>query len=588
MATGYIMETPDLYTCQVCLENMLELNPRLLSCHHTFCEGCLRNQIRGQKLTCPTCRLETVIPDGDVTKLTKDFRLLQIKEHVEKMATKPSSYCQLCSKSVASCVCETCNKLICDTCRDKHGRIKLFKDHNIQKLCQKHPEFGISHICIKCVETVCGTCILLDHSDHEDQIQAYKDGINSLTTHIKDSILQIQQMIKGKTAEKQREQTNQVTINDTKHKLEVKRKQLEREIAEIDNKLKKETQKENNAVQMIKAFEEQINNYQKIEDKLRNLERNVSLGDIHDGNKIMEALQTEFKIPQSRALDPTNYRQTVISSRNIDKWVQNPQLVLDIDKNSGFKIKQPVGITCSHQGYLFIADKQSQFVTKINDNGEVISKIQKTQQHGNVVNVRTFGDVLYIGQEKCITKHSLSDPDRDIEEYHPDVTEMYDFDVVNEQMFIVTEKKGRVYEYNTVTKITKKVLVKEGAKWGTYITCVQCEDGLRFILSFNSLQLIEIYNRDWQLLTSISKYGSGSFNQPGATCVTPGGFLVADWDNHRISYFNIDGQFKQHVVTKKNGLQYPSGLCYKAPFIWVTQYAWFTTGKVRCYLVSNR
>ena len=54
MATGYIMETPDLYTCQVCLENMLELNPRLLSCHHTFCEGCLRNQIRGQKLTCPS------------------------------------------------------------------------------------------------------------------------------------------------------------------------------------------------------------------------------------------------------------------------------------------------------------------------------------------------------------------------------------------------------------------------------------------------------------------------------------------------------------------------------------------------------
>ena len=381
MATGYKMETPDLYICQVCLEDMLELNPRLFTCHHTFCEGCLKNIIRGQKISCPTCRLETAVPQADVTKLTKDFRLLQMKEHMEKMATKPTSYCQLCKKSVVSCVCETCNNLICDACKDKHGRMKLFKDHNILKLC---------------VETVCGTCILLDHSDHEDRIQAYKDGINSLTTHIKDLILRIQQMIKGKTAEKQREQTKKVTINETKRKLEIKRRELEREIAEIDNTLKKETQNEENVDQKIKESEEQINNYQKIEEKLKNLEKNVSQGDIHDENKIMEAVQAEFKIHQTRVSDPTNYRQTVVSSRNIDKWVQNPQLVIDIDENSGFEIKEPVGIACSDQGYLFIADNKLPFVTKINDNGEVISKIQTTVEHGNVINVRTFGDVLFV------------------------------------------------------------------------------------------------------------------------------------------------------------------------------------------------
>ena len=175
-----------------------------------------------------------------------------MKEHMEKMATKPTSYCQLCKKSVVSCVCETCNNLICDVCKDKHGRMKLFKDHNILKLCKKHPERGISHICIKCVETVCGTCILLDHSEHEDRIQGYKDGISSLITRINESILQIQQMIEGKTLEKQREQTNKVRINETKRKLEIKRRELEREIAEIDNTLKKETQNEDNADQKIK------------------------------------------------------------------------------------------------------------------------------------------------------------------------------------------------------------------------------------------------------------------------------------------------------------------------------------------------
>ena len=146
---------------------------------------------------------------------------------------------------------------------------------------------------------------------------------------------------------------------------------------------------------------------------------------------------------------------------------------------------------------------------------------------------------------------------------------------------------GRVYEYNTETKLTKQVLVKEGEKWGTYITCAHCEEGLRFILSFTSLHRIEIYNSDWHLLTSISKCGSGSFKRPRSTCVTPGGLLVADFCNHRISYFNIDGQFKQHVVTQKDGLVDPWGLCYKAPFIWVTQYATGWPCKVRCYLVLN-
>ena len=588
MATGYSTETPDLYTCQVCLEDMLQLNPRLLSCHHTFCEGCLKNLIRGQKISCPTCRLETPVPQGDVTKLTKDFRLLQIKEHMEEMATKPSSYCQLCKKSVASGICETCNKLICDICKDKHSKMKLFKNHNIQKLCRKHPESGISHICIKCVETVCGTCIFLDHSDHEDQIQAYKDGINSIKKHIKDSILRIQQMINSKTAEKQREQAIKVTINKTTRKLEIERKELERQIAEIDNKLKKEAQNEKNADQKIKESGELIKNYGEIEDKLRNLELSVSQGDIHDGNKIMEAMQKEFEIHQPRVLDLTYYREPVVSFRNIDKWVQNPQLVLDIDENSGFEMKMPVGIACSDQGYLFIADNKLPFVTKINDNSEVTLKIQTKKEHGKVVNVRTLGDVLYIGQENCITKHILSNPGRDTEEYHPDVTKMCDFDVVNEQMFIITEEEGCVCEYNTVTKLTKQVLVKEGVNRGIYITCVHCKEGLRFILSFNSLHRIEIYNRDWKLLTSISEYGSGSLYRPRSTCVTPNGFLVADWCNDRISYFNIDGQYKQRVVTKKDGLDGPWGLCYKAPFIWVTQYSTGRPGKVRCYLLSSK
>ena len=40
--------------CSVCLENFQ--TPKLLSCMHTFCEGCIEKLIENQAITCPECR----------------------------------------------------------------------------------------------------------------------------------------------------------------------------------------------------------------------------------------------------------------------------------------------------------------------------------------------------------------------------------------------------------------------------------------------------------------------------------------------------------------------------------------------------
>lgn len=71
----------EIVTCAVCLE--IYTNPRLLNCHHSFCEACLEGLAgyhikRGVMLTCIACPLCTKVTDmtqfGGIKSLPCDFR----------------------------------------------------------------------------------------------------------------------------------------------------------------------------------------------------------------------------------------------------------------------------------------------------------------------------------------------------------------------------------------------------------------------------------------------------------------------------------------------------------------------------------
>ena len=48
-------------SCQICFEHFEEDGdhvPRIVPCHHTLCEKCVKGMIRENKIICPECRKE--------------------------------------------------------------------------------------------------------------------------------------------------------------------------------------------------------------------------------------------------------------------------------------------------------------------------------------------------------------------------------------------------------------------------------------------------------------------------------------------------------------------------------------------------
>ena len=69
MATGGVTCEEELYIfemfeCSVCLESLINKQPRLLSCGHTFCTPCLQQLSAGNTVNCPKCRSPTRLPPG--------------------------------------------------------------------------------------------------------------------------------------------------------------------------------------------------------------------------------------------------------------------------------------------------------------------------------------------------------------------------------------------------------------------------------------------------------------------------------------------------------------------------------------------
>ena len=82
--------------------------------------------------------------------------------------------------------CQECSQPLCDLCSQKHNKLTIFANHHLYKFCPIHADGMAAYLCVKCVQPVCSTCIMLEHSEHETDIRPYTEGKQEFIAHIKD------------------------------------------------------------------------------------------------------------------------------------------------------------------------------------------------------------------------------------------------------------------------------------------------------------------------------------------------------------------------------------------------------------------
>ncbi|XP_068689026.1 tripartite motif-containing protein 2-like [Montipora foliosa] len=179
-------------SCPVCQDVFKD--PRHLPCLYSFCLTCLTNWHRASgaqnTLRCPKCQGVNRVPaSGDLKDLPISFFVNGLIDALKiKECNKTQVMCGNChKKSSEALYCFQCGIFFCEQCITAHNLVQIYsKDHRVRAVkdfqgndykellqrpvfCSKegHEKEELKFFCKNCEETVCQTCVILDHSGHK-------------------------------------------------------------------------------------------------------------------------------------------------------------------------------------------------------------------------------------------------------------------------------------------------------------------------------------------------------------------------------------------------------------------------------------
>ena len=216
MAAEQMKKVTGHLSCPICYE--LYKKPKYLPCYHSYCEECLVKLVVQSNITCPECRKTSVVPSGGVKQLPNNFFINRLLDEValkRKVEGEEEAKCDLCVRGDAvEVLCLDCGAFLCGRCFDNHKYSKEYQNHNMMPLnevrskkegitikpnsksalCQEH-ELELNFYCETCDQLVCHYCIMKDHLKHDH------DTVKKMATkHRKelDKIMEpVEKMIEG-------------------------------------------------------------------------------------------------------------------------------------------------------------------------------------------------------------------------------------------------------------------------------------------------------------------------------------------------------------------------------------------------------
>ena len=195
MATASCEEIDQQLKCSICLEKFVQ--PKFLSCGHTFCKQCLEGVVRESEdpgvIRCPECRIEM---HSSVDELPNDFRIERLKALQRSMQAERCGVCKDTAEDQLV-FCMQCLMLLCHMCTGDHR--KKFAYHKVTmrsrlSRCIHHGELRI-YFCTQCKLSVCKCCVLSFCLTHETKeiTEIMAADTNAVQQYMKQTKLQFKE-----------------------------------------------------------------------------------------------------------------------------------------------------------------------------------------------------------------------------------------------------------------------------------------------------------------------------------------------------------------------------------------------------------
>ena len=600
MASGGSNEN-DIFECAVCLNQMLDRTPRCLQCIHSFCEPCLEQMMRNQRITCPTCRKTTMVSTNSVKELPVNFMLHKMKDLQKAQQPQQQAHlkmcCQICKVATPDFKCNSCPRLMCAACKNEHDDVKEYKGHGVFDLCHQH-EDSITHMCMKCITPLCMSCMAIDHKHHKGNFEDMSEAMKSITkeiTVLKDSITEkvnnmndfvenIQHLVKRNTdTEKdllQRQQyyakkmeeidkllkttnTNKKIFKNIEEGCERTRNECEKVVASLDDLTKDKT-----------GF---CTKYRQFKEKAEDAKGSIRAAteqmiDQHDLPviELNEHIETELvksvkKADANLTIKP-QHKKSVHTEYTEVKDLKFDKLLLDIPRSGKMNCQEEIDFIVSDV-VMPNYTAGSYHAIRLNQQGRVVDRYYPSVTEERVNGVAVNEDNIYIVQDEAITVISSINK-RTIAVYKPKIKGNMGKILVRDSLIYISTKNGCIYQYDR--NYDKIKLLVHGLNEPTYINMVKHLYGNKFIVTEWNAHCIRVYNENWKYLYKFGSQGSSDtqFNHPRATAVTPMlTLLVADNSNHRICHYTMEGKLLS-IVLDMGGTP-PQGIAYKHPILWV-------------------
>ena len=211
-------------------------------------------------------------------------------------------------------------------------------------------------------------------------------------------------------------------------------------------------------------------------------------------------------------------------------------------------MRDPLEVVIMGDGTVILVDKELKYIQRINTEGEVVRRNKVTlNKQEYYKSACVYGDCLFVlTSDNVITKTSLDGSHGSIK-YKPEGVRTINYiSTVGDNVILISGSgwDGRVLEYNTGTNEVIQRLNAIG--YPGKVSVLQAGHHTEYIVKwfnpFSSIRRVNIYNIDWNQISTINMYAD-------VLTVTPGFKLLTVNDN-RIHEYSQDGRLIRELLDK--------------------------------------